>query len=130
MRDSNEPFEIAKEKLVSILESCKGKTLGQVDKSNVFAKTVVNPKITGIAGDVIEQSVIGYPADSKQRPDLSVSGIETELKTTGLIKNKDKKLTPKEPVSITAVSLDKIASQTFDTSFFWHKIAHLLFVYY
>lgn len=130
MRDSNEPFEIAKEKLVSILESCKGKTLGQVDKNNVFAKTVINPKITGIAGDVIEKSVIGYPADSKQRPDLSVSGIETELKTTGLIKNKDKKLTPKEPVSITAVSLDKIASQTFDTSFFWHKIAHLLFVYY
>ena len=37
MKDSNEPFEIAKEKLVSILESCKGKTLGQVDKNNVFA---------------------------------------------------------------------------------------------
>ena len=41
----------------SILEAAKGKTLGEVDKSRQFDRTLKNEKITGIAGDVIEQSV-------------------------------------------------------------------------
>lgn len=36
------------------------KTLGQVDVNNVFARTITHPKITGIAGDVVEQSILGY----------------------------------------------------------------------
>ena len=44
----------------NLLEGVKGKTLGEVDKSKQFARTNENKKITGIAGDVIEQSVFGY----------------------------------------------------------------------
>ena len=44
------------EEVVRILDQVVGKTLGQVDKNNVFDKTKEKPKITGIAGDVIEQS--------------------------------------------------------------------------
>ena len=50
----------------TLLEGIKGKTLGEVDKSHQFARTEKNEKITGIAGDVIEQSVFGYERDSKQ----------------------------------------------------------------
>ncbi len=130
MAEKGEPFKIDSDILIDKLHQSVGKTLGQVDYNNVFAKTIKNPKITGIAGDVIEQSVIGYPPDSKQRPDLLVDGVETELKTTGLIRDKDNNYIPKEPVTITAVSIDKIASQTYENSFFWHKVHHLLFVYY
>ena len=66
------------------LESTLEKTLGEVDIANVFAITKTNQKVTGIAGDVVERSVIGYPANSDQEPDLVIDGRETELKTTGL----------------------------------------------
>lgn len=41
-------------------------------------------KITGIAGDVIEQSVFGYERDSDQECDIEIDGVLTELKTTGV----------------------------------------------
>lgn len=121
-----------KAKIESILEKTKGKTLGQIDKNNVFDKTISKPKITGIAGDVIEQSVLGYPADIKQEADLLVDGIPVELKTTGIrYSKKDKKaVEAKEPMSITAVSPDTIVNEEFGTSKFWNKMAHTLFVYY
>ena len=67
-----------------LLESVKGKTLGEVDKSHQFDRTKKNIKITGIAGDVIEQSVFGYERDSKQECDIEIDGVLTELKTTGV----------------------------------------------
>lgn len=113
------------------------KTLGEVDVNHVFNKAIDKPKITGIAGDVIEQSVLGYPADNKQEPDLIVDGLHVELKTTGLRKHKkfensrdDKDFMAKEGVSITAVSPDNITSQEFEDSYLWHKMEHMLFVFY
>lgn len=127
---SNYHFFNRKE-LERILDACLNKTLGEVDVNDVFDKTKEHPKITGIAGDVIEQSVLGYPADIRQEPDLDVDGIKTELKTTGIkYINKNTKLVAKEPMSITAVSPEVIVNETFDDSNFWHKLAHLLFVYY
>ncbi len=120
-----------KDYLVRILDECLNKTLGEVDKNNVFDKAKGKPKITGIAGDVIEQSVLGYPADTRQEPDLDIDGIKTELKTTGIkYKNNRKEFVAKEPMSITAVSPDTIVNEKFSDSNFWHKIEHMLFVYY
>lgn len=110
------------------------KTLQELDSSGVFASLGNIKKCTGVAGDVVELSILGCSRDSKQEPDLDVDGIKTELKTTGLRKPK-KSDSPyvfecKEPVSITAVSIDKIVHEVFETSNFWHKLAHLLWVYY
>lgn len=113
------------------LESVREKTLGEVDTANVFAIAETNPKVTGIAGDVVEQSILGYPPDSLQRPDILVDGIPTEVKTTGLRPSKKGQgLEAKEPMSITAVSLDTIAAEVFEDSNFWHKVEHMLIVYY
>lgn len=121
-----------KEELEKILDNVLNKTLGEVDVNHVFEKTNTNPKVTGIAGDVIEQSVLGFPADNLQRPDLDVDGVETELKTTGirLSKKDDSKYEAKEPMSITAVSPNQIVSEQFEISKFWHKLQHMLLVYY
>ena len=117
--------------LERILEECLNKTLGEVDSNNVFEVTKKHPKYTGIAGHVIEQSVLGYPADTRQEPDLDVDGVKTELKTTGIkFKKNNTEFVAKEPMSITAVSPHTIVNETFDDSNFWHKLAHLLFVYY
>ncbi|MDO4803411.1 MAG: MutH/Sau3AI family endonuclease [Lachnospiraceae bacterium] len=124
--------EFSRTELIRRLEACLNKTLGEVDVQNVFDKTKSNPKVTGIAGDVVEQSILGYPADNRQQPDLIVDGEKTELKTTGIRYSKKEKnrYEAKEPMSITAVSPDKIVLETFETSNFWHKLERMLLVYY
>ncbi|MFC6323860.1 MutH/Sau3AI family endonuclease [Companilactobacillus baiquanensis] len=121
-----------KNELENILNMATGKTLGQVDKNHIFDRTKTKPKITGIAGDVIEQSVLEYPADIKQEADLLVDGTPVELKTTGIrySKKDNKSVEAKEPMSITAVSPDSIVNEEFGTSKFWNKMSHTLFVYY
>lgn len=119
------------------LSNVTNKTLGEVDVNHVFNKAIDKPKITGIAGDVMEQSVLGYPADNRQEPDLIVDGLHVELKTTGLRKpkkleksNNDKDFIAKEGVSITAVSPENITNQEFEDSYLWHKMEYMLFVFY
>lgn len=127
-------YKFTRQQLEEILGAIVGKTLGQVDTKNVFARTIKSPKITGIAGDVIEQSVLGYPPNSSQRPDIIVDGIETEVKTTGIRVPKKKDTgfmyEAKEPISVTAVSPNAIVKEEFESSNFWHKLEHLLLVYY
>lgn len=130
--------------IYQLLEGVKGKTLGEVDKSCQFARTIKSEKITGIAGDVIEQSVFGYERDSKQECDIEIDGILTELKTTGVrVPKTDLKrakgkigdaynlyLGAKEGISITGVTFEPDIQRDFITSHFWEKSEHLLIVFY
>lgn len=120
-----------REPLVAHLDSCEGKTLGELDVVDVFAEARKNPGIKGIAGDVIEQSVLGIEKNSDQSPDIEVDGVKYEVKTTGIRKSKkDGGFEAKEPMSITAVSPEKITDEDYFDSNFWHKVEHLLFFYY
>lgn len=122
--------EFTKKEIEKLLTATLGKTLGEVDVKDVFHRAEINPKITGIAGDVIEQSVLGYPANSDGDPDLNVDGILVELKTTGLRKKKDG-IEAKEPMSITAVRIGAIQKENdFENSHFWKKCSNLLIVFY
>ena len=128
----------------ALLEGVKGKTLGEVDTSHQFARTEKSEKITGIAGDVIEQSVFRYERDSKQECDIEIDGVLTELKTTGvrvpksdLAKVEGKVgdaynvyLGAKEGISITGVTFEPTIQTDFSTSHFWEKSEHLLIVFY
>lgn len=122
------------DKIKEILDKCKGKTLGEVDKNHVFDKTRTHSKITGIAGDVVEQSILGYKPNNDQKPDILIDGIPTEVKTTGIrhSKKNGKRGTyeAKEPMSITAVSPDTIVNEEFYSSHFYEKLSHMLVVYY
>ena len=73
-----------------LFSSFIGKTLGEADKKNVFERAKNKPKITGIAGDVVEQSILGYKANSDNRPDILVDGEPVEVKTTGIRFSKKK----------------------------------------
>lgn len=126
------------------MEEVKGKTLGEVDKSRQFNRTIKNEKITGIAGDVVEQSVFGYARDSKQECDIEIDGVLTELKTTGIrIPKGDLKsvkgkvgesynilFRAKEGISITGVTFEPSIQTDFKTSHFWEKAERLLIVFY
>jgi hypothetical protein len=130
--------------IFNLLEGIKGKTLGEVDSSHQFDRTQKSEKITGIAGDVIEQSVFRYTRDSKQECDIEIDGVLTELKTTGVripkseLKNARGKtgtaynrfLSAKEGISITGVTFEPTFEADFSTSHFWEKSEHLLIVFY
>lgn len=121
-------------KIETLLSATIGKTLLEVDNAGLFMHHQGRDKVKGIAGDIIEESVLGCKKDSKQEPDILVDGVLTELKTTGMIEPK-KNDSPyvyecKEPVSITAVSISTIVNEEFEDSKFWHKLAHMLWVYY
>ena len=104
--------------LYELLNSAMGKTLGEVDVNHVFKKTNEHPKVTGIAGDVVEQSVLGFPADNKAEPDIDVDGQLIEVKTTGIRVSKTKKgeFEAKEPVSVTGVSPETLVHEPFYNS--------------
>ena len=67
------------EKVLELLDFNVGKTLGEVNRNNVFYKIENNPNITGIIGDVIEQSVFGYSAYVKQEADFLIDDKSVEL---------------------------------------------------
>lgn len=108
-----------------------GKSIAEADTAGVLTSPKAK-KNKGRIGAVIEQSVLGYPADSDQRPDLDVDGEPWELKATGLIATArgKKSWRAKESMSITAVSPNRIVRESFSTSTFWHKAERLLIVYY
>ncbi|MDE6547451.1 MAG: hypothetical protein K2L22_00505 [Muribaculaceae bacterium] len=135
-----------KDQVAEILDNAVGKTLGEVDAigSNQFERTKKSPKITGIAGDVIEQSVFGYARDAIQECDIEIDGTLVELKTTGVRIPKSEfnvaqkktgdayklHLGAKEGISITAVTLEPSIQMDFKTSHFWEKAEKLLIVFY
>ena len=93
------------------------KTLGEVDVRDVF-HTQVPAK--GVAGCVIEQSVLSMKQNSTQEADLSIlqadgSYKDTELKVTGVepSNKQGEKYAAKEPMSLTAVSIGVIEHEKF-----------------
>lgn len=126
-----EAHEFTRGGLEALITATLGRTVSEVDSSGVLhaARAWSNK---GRIGNVIEQSVLGYPPDSDQRPDLLVDGVPWELKCTGLVEASrgHDPWRAKEPMSVTAVSPEAIVGETFSTSAFWHKAERLLVVYY
>ena len=138
----NRKFTMAQ--ILTILDNAVGKKLGEVDSSNQFSRTIDCDKITGIAGDVVEQSVLGYNRDNNQESDIEIDGVLHEVKTTGLqvpkslyLKSLSKTgteynalLNAKEGISITNVTLTPSIEYDFLTSHFYEKVLRLLIVFY
>lgn len=106
-----------------------GHTVAEVDTAGVLTASAA-PRNKGRIGAVIEQSVLGYPADSDRRPDIVIDGQPWEVKATGLKESAHGSWCAKEPMSITAVAPEGIVTESFSTSAFWHKAERLLVVYY
>ncbi len=124
----------SKEQILALLNAAMGRTLLDVDSRHLFLQYEKKTKVTGVAGNIVEQSILGCDPDNRQDVDIYIDGVGYEIKTTGMVVPKDKQ-SPysyecKEPVSVTAVSIQKIVNEEFETSNFWHKLEHLLWVYY
>lgn len=106
-----------------------GHTVAEVDTAGVLAASKAS-RNKGRIGAIIEQSVLGYPADSDRRPDILIDGRPWEVKATGLVEGTRGGWRAKEPMSITAVAPEGIVAESFSTSAFWHKAERLLVIYY
>lgn len=102
-----------------------GHTVAEVDTAGVLTASAAS-RNKGRIGAVIEQSVLGYPADSDRRPDIVIDGRPWEVKATGLKEGARGGWCAKEPMSITAVAPEGIVTESFSTSAFWHKAERLL----
>ena len=133
------------ETVEEMLKKIRNMKLGDIDNRHIFDHVQDMRLQKGIAGTVIEQCVFNYDPDTRQEADLIIShesrDVETELKTTGMLRLDDKsgnktdknsvtKYKAKEPMSITAVGVFDIPEQTFEESHFLNKIENLLIVYY
>ena len=125
-----------REDLERRLSSIRGKTLEEVDDRGIFDQIRAFDRQKGTVGNIVEQCVLGYEKDSKQKADLIVvekggRRVPTEVKSTGMvIPVQKKRFVAKEPMSITGVGIYDLAEQEFETSHFWGKLEHLLMVYY
>lgn len=115
-------MEDIEEKMSNIVDD----TLEGVDSKHIFDSPKNNK---GIAGHIIEESVLGYKKDNRRQHDIEIDGVGTEVKTTGLVM-KDGRMVAKEPITITAVKMDGIVLEEFDRSHFWDKARCMLLVYY
>ena len=105
-----------------------GHTVAEVDTAGVLAASKAS-RNKGRIGAIIEQSVLGYPADSDRRPDIVIDGQPWEVKVTGLVEAARGSWRAKEPMSITAVAPEGTVAESFTTSAFWHTAERLLVVY-
>lgn len=80
-----------------------GHTVAEVDTAGVLAASKAS-RNKGRIGAIIEQSVLGYPADSDRCPDILIDGQPWEVKATGLVEGTRGGWRAKEPMSITAVA--------------------------
>ena len=130
--DSSRIF--TKEQVLSLLNAAMGKTLLEADSRHLFVQYESMDKVTGLAGNIVEQSILGCKPDNRQDVDIFIDGEGYEIKTTGMVVPKDKNSAYlyecKEPVSVTAVSIQKIVNEEFESSNFWHKLERILWVYY
>ena len=62
------------EQVDHLLSAVIGQTLEAVDKAGLFRLHAGRDKVKGIAGDIIEISVLGCNKDSLQEPDILVDG--------------------------------------------------------
>lgn len=61
-----------------------GHTVAEVDTAGILTASSAS-RNKGRIGAIIEQSVLGYPADSDRGPDIVIDGQPWEVKATGLV---------------------------------------------
>ena len=122
-----------REELLSYARELEGKSINQalidnekhIDYVYDF-KTKYKGK--GSYGEYLEERYFGKKNDTESKPDFENIGIE--LKASPLKKLQSGELTVKERLVLNKFTFSDIASETFETSHFISKNAHLLLIFY
>lgn len=116
------------QEVMDILTSAEGKTFRELDKTG-RADVLANK---GALGNIIEESVLGYPVNSDAEADIQIGNSRYELKVTPLkhVRN-GKETSAKERLVIDVINYFKLAQErSFETSQMWSKAQNIILVYY
>lgn len=101
-----------------------GKPFKEFDINNRLA----NDKNKGALGNIVEEGIFGYDINSKGEADFHHLGLE--LKTTAVIRLKNKGFRAKERLTLETLNYRKVVNQSFEQSDLWNKIKKMLIVIY
>lgn len=122
--EQKETLFVTKEAILNCGRTAIGKTVKELDKY----KRLETDGIKGGLGHVIEESLYGYHINSDSEPDFPEAGVE--LKTTGVIRDKNNVYKAKERLALNIINYMKEVDATFETSSFWHKNKTLMLIIY
>ncbi len=110
--------------LLKRIDEVKGHSFAEFDINNRLS----NPKNKGALGQIVEEGIFGYSINNSAAADFEHLGIE--LKTTGVIVNKNNTVSAKERLTLSTINYSKIVEQDFIHSDVWIKNKGLLLVLY
>jgi DNA mismatch repair protein MutH len=87
-----------------------------------------DPKNKGRLGQIVEEGIFQYPINSRSEADFANLGIE--LKTTGVVINKNGSVRAKERLTLKVLNYNDVAIQDFAHSNVWSKSKSMLIVLY
>jgi len=103
----------------------KGKTLREACGNSIESHGYTGK---GNFGQLLENFYFGIERNSRAEPDFLKVGLE--LKTSPLKINRKGEYSSKERLVLGIINYLKVHNETFETSSFWKKNAHLLLVFY
>lgn len=89
---------------------------------------VFNKKNKGNIGNFIQEHWFYIKPDNKKDQDFDLAGLELKCTPLKLLKNNS--LTIKEPLSICAINLTQLDTETWNTSYLKHKINNILIIFH
>lgn len=122
--EQKEHIFVTKDIILEYGQNAVGKLAGDFDKDGRLR----DAGNKGRVGHTIEEGIYGYHINSESEPDFPEAGVE--LKSTGVLRNKNNEYTAKERLVLNIINYMKEAGASFDTSSFWHKNQCLMLIVY
>jgi len=117
--------DTSKASIIDFAKKLRGQTLREACGKEIEAHGIQGK---GNFGQILEKYYFEYPINSKAEPDFPKVGIE--LKSSPLKVLKNDQVRAKERVVLSIIDYLKVHEEHFETSSFWQKNSHLLFVFY
>ncbi|MFC4221775.1 Sau3AI family type II restriction endonuclease [Flagellimonas marina] len=111
--------------ILEFAQKLKNKTLRQACESEIEKHGY---KGKGNFGQILEKFYFGYSPNSDTEPDFIEAGLE--LKSSPLKLLKKGQIRSKERLVLNIINYLEVHKESFETSSFWKKNAHLLLVFY
>lgn len=89
---------------------------------------VLNRNRKGHFGDIVEKYIFNKELNNAPEPDFPKAHLE--LKTTGILPHKKNGYSAKERLVLGMIDFDKVVNETWESSSFLKKNAHLLILFY
>lgn len=111
--------------IVNFAKLITGKSL---DEFTTLPREVINPRNRGDLGVLIEDFLFQHRPKNDKNPDFAEAGVE--LKTTGVVKDKNNGYRAKERLVLTQINYQTLDTESWESSSLLHKCSLMLIMFY